>query len=80
MLGGYPGVGLSSRGDGAVEASQEFGVRWVAQCGGQLFDGRGVVVLFVSARVRRVLRYPVGWLCGRGYRGLMLEVAVEWGV
>ena len=36
--------------DGLFEASEEFGVRWVAQCGGQLLDGCGVVVLLVSIR------------------------------
>ena len=30
--------------DGVFEASEEFGVRWVAQCGGQLLDGCGVLV------------------------------------
>ena len=44
--------------DGVFEASEEFGVRWVAQCGGQLLDGCGVVVLLVSIRVRRVLGPP----------------------
>ena len=55
--------------DGVLEASEEFGVRWVAQCGGQLLDGCWVVVLFVSICVRRVLGHPLGGLCGRGYRG-----------
>ena len=66
--------------DGVFEASEEFGVRWVAQCGGQLLDGCGVVVLLVSIRVRRVLGHPLGGLCGRGYRGQVLQVAVVWGV
>ena len=26
--------------NGVFEASEEFGVRWVAQCGGQLLDGK----------------------------------------
>ena len=55
--------------DAVFEASEEFGVRRVAQCGGQLLDGCGVVVLLVSICVRRVLGYPLGGLCGRGYRG-----------
>ena len=55
--------------DGVFEASEEFGVRLVAQCGGQLLDGCGVVVLIVSVCVRRVLGHPLGGLCGRGYRG-----------
>ena len=66
--------------DGVFEASEEFGVRWVAQCGGQLLNGCGVVVLLVSIRVRRVLGHPLGGLCGRGYRGQVLQVAVVWGV
>ena len=55
--------------DGVFEASEEFGVRQVAQCGGQLLDGCGVVVLLVSICVRRVPGHPLGRLCGRGYRG-----------
>ena len=55
--------------DGFFEASEEFGVRRVAQSGGQLTDCCGVVVLLVSICVRRVLRHPLGGLCGRGYRG-----------
>ena len=55
--------------DAVFEASEEFGVRRVAQCGGQLLDGCGVVVLLVSICVLRVLGYPLGGLCGRGYRG-----------
>ena len=55
--------------DGVFEASEEFGVRLVAQCGGQLLDGCEVVVLLVSICVRCVLGYPFGMLCGRGYRG-----------
>ena len=66
--------------DGVFEASEEFGVRWVAECGGQLLDGFGVVVLLVSICVRRVLGYPLGGLCGRGYRGQVLQVAVVWHV
>ena len=66
--------------DGVFEASEEFGVRWVAQCGGQLLDGCGVVVLLVSICVRCVLGYPLGGLCGWGYRGQVLQVAVVWGV
>ena len=66
--------------DGVLEASEEFGVRWVAQCGGQLLDGCGVVVLLVSICVRRVLGHPLGGLCGRGYRGQVLQVAVVCGV
>ena len=66
--------------DRVFEASEEFGVRWVALCGGQLLDGCWVVVLLVSIRVRRVLGYPWGGLCGRGYRGQVLQVAVVWGV
>ena len=62
--------------DGVFEASEDFGVRSVAQCGGQLLDGCGVVVLLVSIRVPRVLGYPLGGLCGRGYRGQVLQVAV----
>ena len=50
--------------DGVFEASEELGVRWVAQCGGKLLDGCGVVVLLVWICVRRVLRYPLGGLCG----------------
>ena len=65
---------------GVFEASEEFGFRWVAQRGGQLLDGCGVVVLLVSIPVRRVLGYPVGALCGRGCRGLVLQVAVVWRV
>ena len=38
------------------------------------------MVLLVSIRVRRVLGYPLGGLCGRGYRGQVLQVAVVWGV
>ena len=66
--------------DGVFEASEELGVRWVAQCGGQLLDGCGVVVLPVSICVRRVLGYPLRGLFGRGYRGQVLQVAVLWGV
>ena len=55
--------------DGVFEASEEFGVRRVAKCGGQPLDGCGVVLLLVSISVRCVLRYPFGGLCGRGYRG-----------
>ena len=66
--------------DGVFEASEEFGVRWVAQCGGQLLDGCGVVVLLVLICVRRVLGHPLGGLCGQGYRGQVLQVAVVWGV
>ena len=55
--------------DGVLEASEEFGVRWVSQCGGQLLDGCGVVVLLVSIRVRRVLVHALGGLCGRGIGG-----------
>ena len=66
--------------DGVFEASEEFGVRWVAQCGGQLLDWCGVVVLLVSICVRRVLEHPFGGLCGRGYQGQVLQVAVVWGV
>ena len=66
--------------DGVFEASEEFGVRWVAQCGGQLLDGCGVVVLLVSIRVRRVLGHQLGGLFRRGYRGQVLQVAVVWGV
>ena len=66
--------------DGVFEASEEFGVCWVAQCGGELLDGCGVVVLLVSIRVRRVLGHPLGGLCGQGYRGQVLQVAVVWGV
>ena len=66
--------------DGVFEAWEEFGVRWVAQCGGQLLDGCGVVVLPVSICVRRVLGYPLGALCGRGYRGQVLRVTVVSGV
>ena len=54
--------------DGVFEALEEFGVCWVAQCGGQLLDGCGSVVLLVSICVGRVLGYPLGGLCGRGYR------------
>ena len=63
--GGVVGGGV----DGVFEASEEFGLRWVAQCGRQLLDGCGVVVLLVSFRVRRVLAHPLGGLCGRGYWG-----------
>ena len=66
--------------DGVFEASEEFGVLWVAQYGGQLLDGCGVVVLLVSICVRRVLGHPLGALCGRGYRWQVLQVAVVWGV
>ena len=59
--------------DGVFEASEEFGVHWVAQCGGQLLDGCGVVVLLVSICVRCVLGYPLGGLCGWGYRGQVLH-------
>ena len=52
----------------------------MAQCGGQLLDGCGVLVLLVLICVRRVLGYPFGGLCGRGYRGWVLQVAVVWGV
>ena len=52
----------------------------MAQCGGQLLDGCGVVVLLVSICVRRVLGHPLGRLCGRGYQGQVLQVAVVWGV
>ena len=54
---------------GVFEAFEEFGVRRVAQFGGQLLDGCRVVVLLVSIYVRRVLGHPLGGLCGRGYRG-----------
>ena len=66
--------------DGVFDASEEFCSRWLAQCGGQLLDGCGVVVLLVSIRVRRVLGYPLGGLCGRGYWGQVLQVAVVRGV
>ena len=55
--------------DGVFEASEDFGVRRMAQCGGQLLDGCGVVVLLVSICVRRVLGHLLGELCGRGYQG-----------
>ena len=55
--------------DGVFEAFVEFGVREAAQCGGELLDRCGVVVLLVLICVRRVLGYPLGALCGRGYRG-----------
>ena len=55
--------------DGVFEALEEFGVRLVAQSGGQLLDGCEVVVLLVSICVWRVLGYPLRGLCGRGYRG-----------
>ena len=48
----------------------------VASC----WIGVGVVVLFVSVCVWRVLGYPVGGLCRRGYRGQVLQVAVVCGV
>ena len=54
--------------DGVSGASEEFGVRRVAQCGGQQLDGCGVVVLYAPICVRRVLGHPLGGLCGRGYR------------
>ena len=76
MQGGVVGGGV----DGVFEAAEEFGVRWVAQCGGQLLYGCGVVVLLVSIRVRCVLGHLLGGLCGRGYRGQVLQVAVVWGV
>ena len=66
--------------DRVFEASEEFGVRRLAQCGGQLLDGCGVVVLLVSISVRYVLGHPLGGPCGRGYRGEVLQVAVVWGV
>ena len=66
--------------DGVFEASEEFGVRSVAQCGGQLLDGCWVVVLLVLICVRRVLKHPLGGLCGWGYRGQVLQVAVVWDV
>ena len=66
--------------DGVFEASEEFGVRRVAQCGGQLLNGCVVVVLLVSIYVRRVLGHPLGGLYGRRYQGLVLQVAVVWGV
>ena len=66
--------------DGVFEAPEEFGVRFVAQCGCQLLDGCGVVVLLVSICVRRVLGHPLGGLCGLGYPGQVLQVAVVWGV
>ena len=66
--------------DGVFEASEEFGVRSVAQCGGQLLDGCGVVVLLVSICVRRVLGHPLGGLCGRGYRGRVLQIGCGVGV
>ena len=46
--------------DGVFEVSEEFRVRRVAQCGGQLLDGCGVVLLLVSICVRRVLGHPFG--------------------
>ena len=55
--------------DGVFEASEEFGVRWVAQCCGQLLDGCAIVVLLVSICVRRVLGHPFGGLCGWGISG-----------
>ena len=55
--------------DRVFEGPEEFGVRWVAHCGGQLLDGFGVVVLLVSICVRRVLGCPLGRLCAREYRG-----------
>ena len=66
--------------DGVLEASQELGVRGLAQCCVKVWDRRGVVVLFVSVRVRHVLRYPVGGLCCSGYRKQVLQVAVVGGV
>ena len=66
--------------DGVFGASEEFAVRWVAQCGCQLLDGCGIVVLLVLICVRRVLGYPLGGLCGQGYRRWVLQVAVLWGV
>ena len=35
--------------DGVFEASENFCVRWVAQCGGQSLDGCGVVVLLARS-------------------------------
>ena len=66
--------------DRGFKASDEFGVCRVDQCGGQLLDGCGVVVLLVSICVQCVLWNPLGGLCGRGYRGSVLQVAVVWGV
>ena len=42
---------------------QELGVHRVAQRGGELFEGRRVVVLFVFVRVWCGLRYPVEGMC-----------------
>ena len=62
--------------EGVLEASHELDVRRVAQCGGELLDWCGVVVLFVFGLVWRVLGYPVGGLCRRGYRWQVLQVVV----
>ena len=50
--------------DGVFDTSEELSVRWVVQCGGQMLDGCGLVVLLGSICVRRVLGYPLGGLCG----------------
>ena len=55
--------------DGVFEASEECGVRRVAQCGGQLLIGCGVVVLYVSICVRRVLGHPLGGCVAEGIGG-----------
>ena len=55
--------------DGVFEASGEFDVRRVAQRGGQLLDGCGVVVLLVSIYVRRVLGHRLGGCVAEGIRG-----------
>ena len=52
----------------------------MAQRGGELLDGRGVVVLLVSVSVRRLLGYRVWGLSGRGYRRWVLLVTVVSGV
>ena len=66
--------------DGVLEALSELGVPRSAQCGGELLDWCGVVVPFVSVRVRLGLEHPVRGLCRRGYSGQVLQVAVECGI
>ena len=50
--------------------SYEFVVRWVAQRGGQLLDGRAIVVLLVLVGVRRVLGLCSGGAVWRRVSGV----------
>ena len=66
--------------DGVFKASEEFGVRCVGPVWWPIAGWVWGSGMLVSICVRRVLGHPLGGLCGRGYRGQVLQVAVVWGV